>query len=790
MTPAPTSPFGGFVKQAAASGNLVVQPRMGFSDLDRMRAGLLSTKSAVPASAGTLTIDSYTRVGDLPAARAALAEGQRLNGYPIATYPSEVTRALLRGVADSRFPVQVRHGSSSPEPIIRALVAAGLDATEGGPVSYCLPYGRTPLGESVRNWARACELLADLVPPPRLPHVESFGGCLLGQLCPPGLLVAMSVLECLFFTHHGIRSVSLSYAQQTEPTQDLGALRALRRLAGEFLPGGTDWHVVVYTYMGVFPATEHGAVRLLAESARLAVRAGAERLIVKTAAEAHRIPSVQENVAALASATAAAEAARPLEFGQDLVLDVEAAESETYAEARALIEAVLGLGGDLGKSLCAAFAGGYLDIPYCLHPDNAGRSRSFLDANGRLRWADVGSMPISPDVLPHSQPEPTSGELLTALHTVASRYDRQHDRPDDPDARSRPASRLGVAAMRPTSTLHAPGSSEPEEAISPEPPPLSAHLRSPQLRAAMLVQQETLYATREFLRGQGFTELLPPLVGPVTDPGGRGAKALDVDYYGHTYKLMTSAILYKQASLHGFPRLFYIAPNVRVEPPETATTGRHLVEFHQIDLEMAGATRKEAQDVAIGLLTHVAAHVWHTVPDVLAELGRSPLDFTEVLAGRFDTLTHAEAVERLAELGHPQSSDAEIEWAGERAMSLATDRPFFINDYPKGSRGFYDREDPQRPGLLRNFDLIAPGGYGELVSGSERESDYATIVTRMRESGENPAKYGWYLDMMREGVPASAGFGMGLQRLVRFLTGLDTLWQVSAYPKLPGVVAP
>ncbi|MFE0737182.1 asparagine synthetase A [Streptomyces sp. NPDC058855] len=332
----------------------------------------------------------------------------------------------------------------------------------------------------------------------------------------------------------------------------------------------------------------------------------------------------------------------------------------------------------------------------------------------------------------------------------------------------------------PTSDAAAPGT----------PPPLGEHLRSPRLRAAMLVQQEVLQAARDFLRGEGFTELLPPLVGPVTDPGGRGAKALDVDYYGHPYKLMTSAILYKQASLRGFPRLFYIAPNVRVEPEETATTGRHLVEFHQIDVEIAGASREDAQEIAAGLLTHVTEHVWTAVPDVLTGLGRVEADFADVRAGKYDTRTHEEAVARLLSLGHPQNPDGEIDWAGERILSLESDRPFFVDDYPKGSRGFYDREDPERPGVLRNFDLIAPHGFGELVSGSEREADYATLVTRMRESGENPAKYAWYLKEAREGIPASAGFGMGLQRLVRFLTGLDALWQVSAYPKLPGVVAP
>lgn len=291
---------------------------MGFSDPRRMRAGLERTKRAVATTVGTLTIDSYTRVGDQDAARAAVAEGTALNGYPIATHSTGLTRSLLDGVLDPAFPVQVRHGSSRPEAIIRALAAAGLDATEGGPVSYCLPYGRTPLAESVENWARCCELLASLVPAPRTPHLESFGGCMLGQLCPPGLLVALSLLEGLFFVRHGIRSVSLSYAQQTDPAQDAEAVRALRRLAAEFLPADVDRHVVLYTYMGVFPRTARGATRILEASARLAVRAGAQRLIVKTAAEAHRIPTVLENVRALetAAATAPCASTRPIRPGR------------------------------------------------------------------------------------------------------------------------------------------------------------------------------------------------------------------------------------------------------------------------------------------------------------------------------------------------------------------------------------------------------------------------------------------------------------------------------------------
>ncbi|MFI5620499.1 methylaspartate mutase [Streptomyces sp. NPDC051567] len=416
--PAPS--FGAFVARAAEAGQLVVQPRMGFGDPGRMRDGLERTKSAVATTVGTLTIDSYTRVGDREAARAALAEGTPLNGYPIATHSAALTRSLLDGVLDAGFPVQVRHGSSRPESIVRALAAAGLDATEGGPVSYCLPYGRTPLAESVENWARCCELLASLVPAPRVPHLESFGGCMLGQLCPPGLLVAISLLEGMFFVQHGIRSVSLSYAQQTDPVQDTEAVRALRRLAREFLPPSVDRHVVLYTYMGVFPHTAHGATRLLEASARLAVGAGARRLIVKTTAEASRIPTVAENVRALETAAAtAALTGRPTAAQESRA----PADTEVYREARAFVEAVLELGEDLGRALRTAFARGVLDVPYCLHPDNAGRSRSFVDAGGRLRWSEVGAMPVVPYVAPGGRTPMTSDGLIAALYGVAGRYD-------------------------------------------------------------------------------------------------------------------------------------------------------------------------------------------------------------------------------------------------------------------------------------------------------------------------------------------------------------------------------
>ena len=297
-------------------------------------------------------------------------------------------------------------------------------------------------------------------------------------------------------------------------------------------------------------------------------------------------------------------------------------------------------------------------------------------------------------------------------------------------------------------------------------------------------------ATREYLGAHGFMELTPPLIGPVTDPGCRGAKQVDVDFYGHKYKLMTSVILYKQASLLAFDKIFYVAPNVRLEPLETATTGRHLAEFTQIDVEVAGAGREEILDLLQALLRHIVGHVLRESKVNFAALGRDPEAFEPLLRKEFGRMTHTEAVARVRGLSHEQSTDAEINWEGERLISEQTDRPFFIVDYPKGSRGFTDGESRTEPGVLRNFDLIAPGGFGELCSGGEREFEYRRLIERMRETGENPAKYAWYLDIARKGLPSSAGFGLGLERVTRYFAGLDAVWQASAYPKLPGIVSP
>ena len=312
------------------------------------------------------------------------------------------------------------------------------------------------------------------------------------------------------------------------------------------------------------------------------------------------------------------------------------------------------------------------------------------------------------------------------------------------------------------------------------------YLATAQMRATLRVQQEALHAARESLREAGFVELLPPLIGPVTDPGIRGSKQVDVRYYGHDYRLMTSAILYKQVALHAFPKIFLVAPNVRLEPLDTAYTGRHLAEFVQLDVEFASTRYADALTLLEDLLVDIVEHVKRSCTQELADLGRE----LRVPQRPFAREIHADVVARLQRIGRSQEGSAEIRWDEEEALSREAGEPFFICEYPKGSRGFYDREDPARPGVLLDFDLVLPGGHGEVASGGEREYEYARLVTRMRETGEDPAKYGWYLDAARRGIRASCGFGLGIERLTRYLVGADAVWKVRAFPKIPGMLLP
>lgn len=311
-------------------------------------------------------------------------------------------------------------------------------------------------------------------------------------------------------------------------------------------------------------------------------------------------------------------------------------------------------------------------------------------------------------------------------------------------------------------------------------------IRQPKMKTILKIQDQILTSLRDFLRKEGFIEILAPIIGPVTDPGIRGAKQVPIQYYDVQFKIMSSMILYKQMTISSLEKIFSLSPNIRLEPLESVKTARHLTEFRQVDIEMAYASYEDAMDLAERLLISVVKDVREKCGKELKELGRE----LKAVNRPLKRLSHKETVELLRSKGYNVSYIEEIPWDGEEALSAMHEEPFFVYDYPLVSRGFYDREDPNRPGILRDFDMLYPEGFGEAISGGEREHTYEGVSKRMKLTGQNPEEYQWYLEMLKEGVPISAGFGIGVERLTRWICGLKTIWEAVPFPKVAGIISP
>ncbi len=297
-------------------------------------------------------------------------------------------------------------------------------------------------------------------------------------------------------------------------------------------------------------------------------------------------------------------------------------------------------------------------------------------------------------------------------------------------------------------------------------------IRSERSRAILTIQHELISSLRKFLVSHRFYEILAPVIGPATDPGIRGAGVVSFDFYGIPYKIMSSMILYKQMALTVFDRIFSFSPNVRLEDPESVKTGRHLAEFYQLDLEAARRGYADMMDLGDKMICFSLDAVKKKCSDKLDLLGRDLPSFTPP----FRKVLHKDLAERLSILG-------EIPWEEEKLLSEESGAPFWIVDYPAGSRGFYYLECD---GSLKSMDLIMPEGYGEVISGGEREYEYTRVRTLLERNGI-AKDYTWYLDMLKEGIPPSAGFGLGIERLTRYICGLDHIWESSPFPKVPGI---
>ncbi len=289
--------------------------------------------------------------------------------------------------------------------------------------------------------------------------------------------------------------------------------------------------------------------------------------------------------------------------------------------------------------------------------------------------------------------------------------------------------------------------------------------------AVLKVKDEIMQSGREYLRQQGFTEILPVILSPITDPLHHDTFDGTVSFYGHPYQLTKSMILHKQIALRTLPRIYCFSPNVRMESAERAGLGRYLAEFVQLDLEARDASREEIMQIGEGLVVHVIATVINRCPAELSRLGRE----LSVPKTPFPRITFCEAKERFG-----QTLDD--------SLSASLSAPTWLIDFPRSVREFYDREDPQRPDILLDMDLIYPEGYGEALSGGEREHTLLRILRRLEQDALDKDKFFQYLAVAAAGIPPSAGFGIGIERLTRFVCGLDQIEQARLFPKTPGKI--
>lgn len=297
-------------------------------------------------------------------------------------------------------------------------------------------------------------------------------------------------------------------------------------------------------------------------------------------------------------------------------------------------------------------------------------------------------------------------------------------------------------------------------------------LTSERKKKAIRIQSEILRASGDFLRSEGFVEILPVVISPLTDPLRHATGRAVIEYYDYVYQLTRSMIFHKQIAMLLLDKIFCYSPNIRLEPVELADTGRHLIEFVQLDLEVKGAGRDEVMDLGERLVVRV-------LEAVKAHCARELEYFNRTLpipSPPFERIRYQDAYEKYGS-------------NYEAVLSQLHTEPFWIIDVPIDAREFYDREDEENRGYLVDMDLVYPEGYGEALSGGEREWQYERILARIQRQGLNPADFALYLEFARRGLPKSAGFGIGIERFTRYVCGLKRIEDAALFPKPPGMLA-
>ncbi|MEB3300293.1 MAG: asparagine--tRNA ligase [Candidatus Sericytochromatia bacterium] len=303
-------------------------------------------------------------------------------------------------------------------------------------------------------------------------------------------------------------------------------------------------------------------------------------------------------------------------------------------------------------------------------------------------------------------------------------------------------------------------------------------LRSRRQHAILRVRAAIIRAMRGWMDREGFLLVDAPILTPAACEG--SSTLFETDYFDEKAYLTQSGQLYAEAAAMAFGKVYTFGPTFRAEKSKTR---RHLTEFWMLEPEVAFADHEDNLRIQERFVAGVVQEVLANCPEELAFLERDTSRL-EAVQAPFPRLTYDEAIRILQEAGH------EIQWGDdfgapdETLLAERFDRPVFVTHYPRQCKAFYMKVDPARPDVVRCADLLAPEGYGEIIGGSQREDDLETLRTRMAEAGVPEEGLEWYLDLRRYGSVPHSGFGIGLERTVAWICGLDHVRETAPFPRM------
>ena len=304
-------------------------------------------------------------------------------------------------------------------------------------------------------------------------------------------------------------------------------------------------------------------------------------------------------------------------------------------------------------------------------------------------------------------------------------------------------------------------------------------LRSKKQHAVMKIRNEIIRATYEFFNENGFTKIDSPIL-TASAPEGT-SELFHTKYFDQDAFLSQSGQLYMEAAAMAHGRVFSFGPTFRAEKSKTR---RHLIEFWMIEPEMAFTNHEESLQVQEQYVSHIVKSVLEHCKLELKALDRDTSKLEKVSAP-FPRISYDDAIKFLKEEGFD-----DIEWGEdfgaphETAIANHYDLPVFITNYPTKIKPFYMQPNPDNEDTVLCADLIAPEGYGEIIGGSERINDLELLEQRIDEHQLDTESYNYYLDLRRYGSVPHSGFGLGLERTVAWISGVEHVRETSPFPRL------